>query len=62
MWNILGPAAWIISAVLILWMVWDFFRVNAGYTEDVLLSSREGVDELFADSGKTKGQGALSHE
>jgi hypothetical protein len=55
MWNILGPAAWVISAVLILWMVWDFFRVNTGYTEDVLLSSREGVDELFADSGKTKG-------
>ena len=51
MWNILGPAAWVISAVLILWMVRDFFRVNTGYTEDVLLSSREGVDELFADSG-----------
>jgi hypothetical protein len=56
MWNILGPAAWVISALIILWMVWDFFRVNTSYGEDVLLSSREGVDELFAaDSSKSKG-------
>ena len=55
MWSILGPAAWIISAVMLAWMVWDFFKVNTGYSEDVLLSSREGVDELFADTGKPKG-------
>jgi hypothetical protein len=55
MWNILGPAAWVISVLILLWMVWDFFKVNIGYGEDVLLSSREGVDELFADSGKAKG-------
>ena len=55
MWASLGWAAWIISAILILWMVWDFFSVNRSYGEDVLLSSREGVDELFAESGKSKG-------
>ncbi len=55
MWDILGPIAWVASAILLLWMVWDFFRVNSAYSEDVLLSSREGVDELFADSSKTKG-------
>ena len=55
MWNILGPAAWVISALILLWMVFDFFKVNMGFGEDVLLSSREGVDELFADSGKPKG-------
>lgn len=55
MWDILGPAAWAISAAIILWMVWDFFRVNSSCSEDVLLSSREGVDELFADAGKPKG-------
>jgi hypothetical protein len=55
MWASLGWAAWIISAILILWMIWDFFTVNRDYGEDVLLSSREGVDELFAEGGKSKG-------
>ncbi len=30
--------------------MWDFFRVNFKYSEEVLLSSREGVDELFQPS------------
>lgn len=55
MWAWLGWAAWVVSGILILWMVWDFFTVNRGYGEDVLLSSREGVDELFADNGRSKG-------
>ena len=55
MWASLGWIAWALSAVLILWMVWDFLKVNRSFGEDVLLSSREGVDELFADSGKARG-------
>jgi len=55
MWQSLGWIAWVVSALLILWMVWDFFRVNREYDEDILLSSREGVDELFADSSKPRG-------
>ena len=56
MWASLGWISWAVSAVLILWMVWDFFTVNRDYGEDVLLSSREGVDELFAtDSNKSRG-------
>lgn len=47
MWAISGWVAWIISAVIFIWLVWDFCRVNMKYSEDVLLSSREGVDELF---------------
>jgi hypothetical protein len=47
MWAISGWIAWIVSAVIFIWLVWDFFRVNMKYNEDVLLSSREGVDELF---------------
>lgn len=55
MWGILGWLAWAVSAVILLWMVFDFFKVNTSYSENVLLSSREGVDELFADSSKSKG-------
>lgn len=44
-------AAWIISAMLLLWLLWDFMSVNLKYGNDVLLSSREGVDDLFGDGG-----------
>jgi hypothetical protein len=47
-WQTLGWAAWVISFGIFAWMAWDFFLVNRTYNEDVLLSSREGVDELFA--------------
>ncbi len=44
-------AAWIISALLGLWMLVDMIRTNTAYSEDVLLSSREGEieDELIID-------------
>ncbi|HLH11198.1 MAG TPA: hypothetical protein VKV77_04870 [Methylovirgula sp.] len=47
MWDAIIWAAWIISAVLFLWMFVDFLGVNKKYDEGVLLSSREGVDDLF---------------
>ena len=46
-WQIAGYAAWAISALLLGWMVLDAIRVNREYTEDLLLSSREGYDELL---------------
>jgi hypothetical protein len=44
-------AAWVISALLGLWMLIDMIRTNANYSDDVLLSSREGEieDELIID-------------
>ncbi len=47
MWQLLEIAAWAVSAALIGWMVWDAFRVGQTHSEAVLLSSREGVDDLF---------------
>ncbi len=38
-------AAWVISAVLGLWMLIDLIRTNSAYSEDVLMSSREGEIE-----------------
>ena len=55
MWASLGWIAWALSAILILWMVWDFFTVTRSFGEDVLLSSREGVDELYSETSKAKG-------
>jgi len=55
MWQLMTWVAWAVSAVLLLWMFWDFVSVNRRYSEDVLLSSREGVDDLFGETSKTKG-------
>lgn len=46
-WQILEYAAWAGSALLLLWLVADFLRVNRQYSEDFLLSSREAYDELL---------------
>jgi hypothetical protein len=53
-WDIAQWAAWIISALLFLWMLVDAYRVGRDYDEAVLLSSREGVDDLFGDAGQGK--------
>lgn len=55
MWDVLTWAAWGISAVLLLWMLWDFMSVNLRFGNDVLLSSREGVDDLFGDGNNSAG-------
>lgn len=47
MWILLEYAAWAIATLLLLWMVMDAARVNREFDEDVLLSSREGIDELL---------------
>jgi hypothetical protein len=54
MWDFLGTAAWLISAAIFLWLAWDFFVVNKQTSEELLLSSREGVDELFAETDSSK--------
>jgi hypothetical protein len=53
LWEILEWGAWAVSALLMLWMLVDAAKVGASYDERTLLSSREGVDELFTkDTGK----------
>jgi hypothetical protein len=56
MWEASGWIAWAISAAIFLWLAWDFFIVNAQFKEDVLLSSREGVDELFPTQDSAEGK------
>ena len=51
MWDILEWAAWAISAAIFIWMVYDAWHVGQGYSEEMLLSSREGVDELVDKKG-----------
>jgi hypothetical protein len=50
MWVALSYACWAISVVLALWMLYDWFKVDTTFSEEVLTSSREG--ELEAASEK----------
>ena len=53
MWEMSGWVAWILSAIVFAWLIYDFFKVNLKFSETVLTSSREGVDELFpTEAGK----------
>lgn len=54
-WTLMSYAAWVISALLLLWMVADTLRVNREYDEDVLISSREGADELLESGEENRG-------
>lgn len=54
-WDFLSYAAWIISAGLLLWMLMDAIRINREYDEDLLISSREGADELLEADEKGGG-------
>lgn len=49
--SFLEIAAWVISAVLGLWLLYDLFKTNTSFSEAVLMSSREGEieDELIID-------------
>jgi hypothetical protein len=49
--QLLEYAAWAISILLGLWMLYDLVKINSAYSEDVLMSSREGEieDELVID-------------
>ena len=49
MWTTLEWIAWAASGLIFAWMVYDGWRTGNTYSEDVLLSSREGVDELLQD-------------
>jgi hypothetical protein len=55
MWNLLEYAAWAASGLIFLWMILDAARVSRDFSEDVLLSSREGevefADEIAAREG-----------
>jgi hypothetical protein len=51
-WSILEWVAWGLSAIMLVWMVVDAFKVGQQFSEEQLLSSKEGVDELFAAEQK----------
>ena len=53
-WDIATWAAWIVSAAIFLWMLWDGLRIGHKYVEDLLQSSREGVDEILEHGDRVR--------
>ena len=51
-WTILEWIAWALSALMLLWMVIDAWKVGQQFSEETLLSSKEGVDDLFGGDHK----------
>lgn len=55
--QILEYAAWGLSALFGAWMLFDLIKTNATYSEDVLLSSREGeIEDEFVVDPTHRGQ------
>jgi len=59
-WDLLTYVAWIGSAIFLLWMLIDMIRVGNEYDEDLLISSREGADELVEEMHGIKLEGGES--
>jgi hypothetical protein len=52
MWQIVEMAAWVLSALFGLHMLWDWYSTDTSYSEDVLTSSREGEIEAMTEQHK----------
>jgi hypothetical protein len=52
MWMTIANIGWAVSAVLALWMVYDWFKTDSSYSEDTLTSSREGEIEAVTEKHK----------
>ena len=48
-WQIIEDVAWAISALLALHMLYDWYRTDTTYSEEVLTSSREGELEAMTE-------------
>jgi hypothetical protein len=54
MWITISYISWALSAVLAAWMLWDWFKTDSEYSEEVLTSSREGEIEAVSEKHQLK--------
>jgi hypothetical protein len=52
MWITFANIGWALSAALALWMVYDWFKIDTSYSEEMLTSSREGEIEAVSEKHK----------
>ena len=51
-WTLLEYAAWALSALFAVLIVWDWLRIDSTYSEEGLTSSREGELEAMTEEGR----------
>lgn len=54
LWNYIEYGAWALAALLGLHMLLDWLKTDSTYSEDVLVSSREGELEAIAEEHKVQ--------
>jgi hypothetical protein len=52
MWMTVANIGWVISALLALWMLYDWYKTDTSYSEATLTSSREGEIEAVTEKHK----------
>lgn len=52
MWSLIANGSWVISAILVVWMLWDWYKTDTTHSEAELTSSREGEIEAVAEKHK----------
>ena len=48
-WNIVDNGAWVLSAIFGIYILYDWYRIDTTYSEEVLTSSREGELEAMTE-------------
>jgi hypothetical protein len=49
MWTNISYLGWALSTVLVLWMIYDWYKTDTTYSEETLTSSREGEIEAVSE-------------
>jgi hypothetical protein len=49
MWMTLANIGWAVSAAFALWMLYDWYKTDTSYSEEILTSSREGEIEAVQE-------------
>jgi hypothetical protein len=49
MWITIANIGWFVSALLAVWMLYDWLRTDSTYSESTLTSSREGEIEAVSE-------------
>ena len=52
MWVTVANVGWFVSAALALWMLFDWYKTDTSYSEEMLTSSREGEIEAVQEKHK----------
>ena len=52
MWHNISYVCWAISALLAGWMLFDWYKTDTSYSEELLTSSREGEIEAATEKHK----------